>query len=79
MFQSTNNPMMAMMQAAKSGMNPMQFLQQSAGNSPQMQLLMNMVNGKNPQQLRSIAENMARERGTTVEQVAQSIGVPFRK
>lgn len=34
-----------------------------------------MVQGKNKNQLRQMAENMARERGTSLEAVAQNMGI----
>ncbi len=69
-----NNPVIALVNAAKNGGNPMQMIQQMAGQDPQMRQFMQMVNGKNPQQLRQMAENMARERGTNVEAVMKQLG-----
>lgn len=69
-----NNPVIALVNAAKNGGNPMQMIQQMAGQDPQMRQFMQMVNGKNPQQLRQMAENMARERGTNVEAVIKQLG-----
>lgn len=79
MFPQMNNPMAVLIQGMMSGANPMQVLQRVAMNNPQASMLMNMVNGKNPQQLQQIAENMAKERGTTTQQVAQQIGFPFKR
>ena len=70
-----NNSLAAMVQIAKRGGNPMQMAQQMAMSDPRMKAYMNMVNGKSPQELRQMAENMAKERGTTVEAVAQSLGL----
>ena len=70
-----NNPLVAMMQMAKSGGNPMQMLQQMAVRDPQIRQIMQMMNGKSPQELRQMASNMARERGTTVEDVARQLGL----
>lgn len=53
----------------------MQMLQQLAGRNPQAAQVLRMVQGKTPQQLRSMAENMCRERGTNIEQVAQQLGI----
>lgn len=76
------NPMMMLMQAMQTGMNPMQMLQQQAGQNPQLQKLQEVCGGKTPQQLREIAENMCKERGTTYDQlarsVAQQMGIPYR-
>lgn len=70
----TNNfmPLISMM---RSGGNPMMLLQQMAGNDPRARQVFQMVQGKNTDQLKQMAENMARERGTTVEQIAQSLGM----
>lgn len=73
-----NNPMMALLNAARNGGNSMQMMQQMAGNDPRMRQFMQMVNGKNPQQLRQMAENVAKERGTTLQAVAQQMGVPIK-
>ena len=72
-----NNPVMALLSAARNGGNPMQMMQQMAGNNPQMRQFMQMVGGKNPQQLRQMAENVAKERGTTLQAVAQQMGIPI--
>lgn len=70
-----NNPLAAMAQLAKTGGNPMQMIRQMAGQDPRMRQFMQMVNGKSPQQLRQMAENMAKERGTTVEEIARNLGI----
>ncbi len=74
-----NNPLMAMINLARSGGNPMALIQQMAGNNPQVAQMMNMVKGKNPQQLRSMAENMAKERGTSIENVTRQLGLNIPK
>ena len=71
-----NNPLLQMINVARSGGNPVQLMQQMARMNPQVNQVMQMMNGKNPQQLRIMCENMCKERGTTVEQVAQQIGIP---
>lgn len=70
-----NNPMMAIIQMARSGGNPMALMQQMAGRNPQAAQVIQMVQGKNSQQLRSMAENMAKERGVNLEDVARNYGV----
>lgn len=72
------NPVMALMNMVRSGGNPMVFMQQMARSNPQAAQAMNLINGKSQAQIRNIVENMCRERGTTVEQVARSIGLPMR-
>lgn len=65
------NPVMMLMQAAMSGQNPMQMLSQAAANNPQMQQLYQMTRGKSPDELRQMADNMLRQRGTSYDEVAQ--------
>lgn len=72
------NPMMMLMQAMQGGGNPMAFIQQQAANSPQFQRLHQIVGGKSPQELRQIADNMLRQRGSSIEQVEQQMGAYAR-
>lgn len=72
-----NNPMMAIMQAAMGGMRPAQFLQQMAMQNPMAAQAINLIQGKSPEQLREIADNMAKQRGTTVEDIARQYGIPM--
>ena len=66
-----------MLQMARNGGNPMQMLQQMAGQNPQAAQAMRLIQGKNPQQLRQIAENMAKERGISIDDLARQLGVTF--
>ena len=75
-----NNPMSgnllaAMMQMMRSGGNPMYLLQQMAAQDPQVSQAMRMIQGKSSQQLRSMAENMAKERGVSLESIANQMGI----
>ena len=72
-----NNPMMAMVQMAMNGMSPAQFLQQMAARNPMAAQAMNIIQGKTPEQLHEIADNMAKQRGTTVEEIARQYGIPI--
>lgn len=71
----TNNPMLQMMGMLRSGRNPNAILQSMAMNNPQVRQVMQMMNGKTPEQLRQMANNMAAERGTTVEDIARQLGI----
>ena len=71
--------MMAMLQMARNGGNPIQMLQQMAGQNPQAAQAMRLIQGKNPQQLRQIAENMAKERGVDLNQMAHQMGITLPK
>lgn len=57
----------------------MQMLQQMAGQNPQAAQAMRLIQGKNPQQLRQIAENMAKERGVDLNQMAHQMGITLPK
>lgn len=73
------NPMQMMMQAMQGGQSPMQFLAQVGGQNPIFQQLQQITQGKNPKQLMQIAENMAKERGTTLQAIAQQMGIPYQR
>ena len=70
-----NNPLMVLMQFARSGGNPMQMLSQMAGRDPRAAQAMKLIQGKNPQQLRQTAENMAKEQGINLNDMAAQIGL----
>jgi len=53
----------------------MGLVQQIIGQNPRMGQAMQMIQGKNQSQLRQIAENMAKERGTTLEEIARQAGI----
>lgn len=71
----TTNPLNMMMNAMRVGANPMNILQHMAGQNPQMRQFMQMINGKSPDQLKQMAENMARERGVSLNDVARQLGI----
>lgn len=70
-----NNPLAQMMGLLKAGKNPNAILQTMAMNDPQVRQVMQMINGKTPAQLEKMARNMAKERGTTIEDIARSMGI----
>lgn len=70
-----NNPLMMLIQAAQNRMDPIQILGQLAGCNPMINQTLKMVQGKSPDQLRRMAENMARERGTSPEEILRGLGI----
>lgn len=70
-----NNPIFNLINLARTGGNPMTLMQQMAGRDPRAQQALKMVHGKTPDQLRQMAENMAKERGTTVDEIARGLGL----
>lgn len=70
-----NGMMMALIQAARGGQDPMQVLTRMAGNNPQMQQALQMIQGKSPEQLRQIAQNMASQRGVNMNDILTQMGL----
>ena len=70
-----NNPILNLISLARTGGNPMTLMQQMAGRDPLAQQALKMVQGKTPDQLRQMAENMAKERGMTVDEIAKGLGL----
>lgn len=69
-----NNPIL---QAAMGGMRPIQFLQQMEGRSPIVSQAISLIQGKTPEQLYQTANNMAKQYGTTVEEISRQYGIPI--
>ena len=69
------NPLMQLGSMLAFGKTPEQALNVLAQQNPQVQQALKMLSGKNPAELEQIARNMAKERGTTIEDVARSLGV----
>lgn len=62
-------------QMMHSGRDPMKFIQNAAASDPKMSQAMGMMRGKSPQQLRQMAENMAAERGLSINDILRQLGV----
>lgn len=76
------NPMMAIMQMMKVGGNPQAMLQKMMGNSqiaqnPMAMNAMEMFQSGNIDGVKSLAENLAKEKGTTVDDVRDGIMQQF--
>lgn len=70
-----DNPVLQLAQIARGGGNVIQAMQQIAGQDKRIAQAYNMIQGKSPQQLQQIAENMARERGTNVGDIMRNLGL----
>lgn len=55
--------------------DPQQILQRITGTNPQAMQVLQSLNGKSSVELRQMAENLARQNGTSVEAVARSLGL----
>ena len=69
------NPIQMLVSALNNGHDPRALMGQMIGQYPQIAQAMQIMQGKSPAELQQIATNMAKERGTTVEQIAQSLGI----
>lgn len=70
-----SDPMTMMMQMLRGGNPPAVIMQQLARADPQIAQAMRMIQGRDPQKLRQMAENMARERGVSLNDVARGLGL----
>lgn len=53
----------------------MTLLQQMGGKNPQFAQAFRMMDGKGPDQLKMMAENMAKERGVSINDVMRNLGI----
>ena len=74
-----NNPLAMLIQAAQHGGDPKAMIRQMAQQNPQVAQAYRLIEGKSPQQLQMIAQNMARERGVDLNQLVQSLGLNNRR
>lgn len=70
-----NDPLLAAIDTARRGGNPMQLLERTLGQDPRMAQAMGMLRGKNARQLEQMARNMAKERGIDLNDLARSMGL----
>ena len=68
------NPMQ-MLQMFRNSNNPMAVMQQIVGNNPQMQGLLQNLQGKNPQELEQFARNLAQSKGVNLSQFLNQYGI----
>ena len=73
------NPMqlMQLMGQLQQSNNPMGMLQSMFGNDPTMQRAIQMAQGKSPEQLEQIAQNLARQRGIDLKTMLSQIGFKY--
>lgn len=68
------NPLQ-MLGALQKAKNPMALLNQLAGQNPQLKRVMEVMNGKSPQELREYVQNVAQTQGVDLNQLAQRMGL----
>lgn len=72
-----NNPMQ-LFQMFKNSSNPMMLVSNMAKNNPQLQNLMNNLQGKDTKQLEEYAKNLAQSRGIDLKQFLSQFGVNIK-
>lgn len=74
-----NSPVMRLIGMARQGANPRQMVRQMAMQDPRAAQVDKILGGKTQEQQRTIVENMAKERGIDLGQMAQSLGLKLPK
>ena len=72
------NPMQAI-QAVQRGANPNQIILQMAQNNPAIRQAMQLVNGKTPDQIRSMVQQRAQQLGVDLNQFEKQWGIKLPK
>lgn len=69
-----NNPMQ-LLQMISNANNPMMMLQQMFGNNPQFQQVMQVANGKTPQELEQYTRNLCKSQGIDINNILNMFGI----
>ena len=72
---NNRDPIAMLMSLVQSGGNPNALIGQLAQQNPQISQAMRMMQGKTPQQLESMARNMAADRGIDINEMMRQLGV----
>ena len=62
------------LQMFRNSNNPMAVMQQLSNNNPQLQQLMQNLQGKTPQELEQYARNLAQSKGVNLQQLLNQYG-----
>lgn len=68
------NPLQ-LIKTLRGGGNPLQMLMGMAQQNPMLKQVMDMVNGKTPEEMRDFVYQTAQQRGVDVNQLAQTLGI----
>lgn len=68
-----NNPMqlLQMFTQIKNATNPMQFMSNMFGNNSQFNMAMKMAEGKSPEEMQNVINNICKQKGIDINQVKQ--------
>ena len=65
-----NNPLQLFQMLSGSG-NPMQMMMGMLGNNPMLNQAYQMINGKSPDEIRTVINNVANQKGISKQQLQQ--------
>lgn len=68
------NPMQ-LIQMVRNSQNPMQMLQQMAGQDPVIARAFQMTQGKTPDQVMTVVNNLAKTQGVDIDKVKSQLGL----
>lgn len=74
-----NNPVQQITAMLNQGINPNQIAMQLVQSNPAYGRAMQMINGKTPDQIYEMAQQMAQNQGVNLQQFAQQLGVKLPK
>ena len=70
-----NHPVAQILSVVRNNGDPSAVIQQVVQNHPQRDQIQKIVSGKSDQDIFRTAENMCRERGTSIDQVLAQFGI----
>lgn len=70
-----NNPIMNIINVFKNGGNIQSAITNAFGNAPMAQQVINMAQNGNGSNLKQMAMEAAKQRGTSVEEIAKQLGI----
>lgn len=74
-----NNQIQQINAMLNQGINPQQIAMRLAQSNPAFGRAMQMINGKTPDQIYGMAQQMAQQRGVDLVQIAQQLGIRLPK
>ena len=72
---SQSNLISQLMAAARAGKSPQEVLPQLARQHPVVKQAMDIISGNAPQQVTGMIQHMAAQRGVTIPQLMQRLGI----
>lgn len=78
-FKMMNNPLMKMLSMFQNGGNPQYLIENMVSQNPQMKPIMNMIKGKNNNQLKETFFNMCKEKGVNPQELANQYNIKLPK